>query len=145
MHVQDQNCVFSVSVEGPESVNFTAEPSSARSFALVQLRVRGGARLDYEETQSINFSVSLRMKAYRHRYCLDSTYRGVLTLVQIHPLEADLCSFCLFHSHPFSVCLCSGDGFYRDYVFLAFQIFQSGSGPSEPFFQQQHKAQITDF
>lgn len=61
MHVQDQNCVFSVSVEGSESDNFTAEPSSARSFALVQLRVRGGARLDYEETHSINFSVSPRV------------------------------------------------------------------------------------
>ena len=85
--------MFSVSVEGPESDNFTAEPSSARSFALVQLRVRGGARLDYEETQSINLRVSLQVKAYRHRYCLDSAYRGVLALVQIHLLEADLCSF----------------------------------------------------
>ena len=140
MHVQNQNCVFSVSVEGPESDNFTAEPSSARSFALVQLRVRGGARLDYEETQSINFSVSLRVKAYRHRYCLDSTYRGVLALVQIHLLEADFCSFCLFRSHPFSVslCLCSGDGFYSDYVLLAFQTFQMAVDPLKPFFQQQH-------
>ena len=125
MHVQDQNCVFSVSVEGPESDNFTAEPSSARSFALVQLRVRGGARLDYEETQSINFSVSLRVKAYRHRYCLDSAYRGVLALVQIHLLVADLCFFCLFHSHP-------DDGFMAIMFFSYFKHSKVAVDPLKP-------------
>ena len=55
---QDQNCVFNVNVVGAESQFFTAEPSTARSFALVQLRVLNGSHLDYEQRRSITFDVS---------------------------------------------------------------------------------------
>ncbi|KAL8620285.1 hypothetical protein ACOMHN_042020 [Nucella lapillus] len=55
----DQNCVFNISVEGPKRDYFTAEPLTARSFALVQLRVRNGSVLDYEHQHNITFNVTV--------------------------------------------------------------------------------------
>lgn len=98
-YAQDQNCVFSVSVEGSQSEFFTAEPSSARSFALVQLRVRNGSQLDYEKTQTITFNVSRPLCLSKDVNCLDITYCTVYSnWLQFSRLDGNLWCFRLFHS-----------------------------------------------
>ncbi|XP_076446801.1 cadherin-23-like [Babylonia areolata] len=59
LDTDQDHCVFRITVDGPESAYFTAEPSTARSFALVQLRVRNGSVLDYEQRHNITFNVTV--------------------------------------------------------------------------------------